>query len=115
VESKGAYRRSPSIHSDTSYTGEISDTESGEDDDLILQGQKGVGDNKLTPGLDGYDQSSCFVRHASEGSVAPSIDTMRSTPLGQGGRKAVTQPPGILKEQKNNYSHHHAPSFEHST
>ena len=35
-ESEGAYRGIPSMHSETSYIGEISDTESGEDEDLTL-------------------------------------------------------------------------------
>ena len=102
VESEGAYRGSSNIQSNISYIGEISDTESGEDDDLVLQGQKSVHGNKPTQGSEGYDQRRGFVRRDREGSVASSIDTMRSTPLGQRGKgrnKTVTQPPGILKEQ----------------
>ena len=45
VESEGAYRGSPSIYSETSYIGEISDTESGEDEDLALQSDRSVEDN----------------------------------------------------------------------
>ena len=52
--------------------------------------------------LDVYDQRGGFVGRDREGSVASSIDTMRSASIGQGGKgkkKAATQPPGILKEQ----------------
>jgi len=75
VESEGAYRGSPSVHLETSYIGGISDTESGEDEDLALQSHRSVGDNKPTTGADGVDNRSSFVRREREGSVASSIDT----------------------------------------
>jgi len=94
VESARAYRGSPSVHSETSYIGGISDTKSWEDENLTLQSRRSVGDNKPTTGADGFDQRSGFVRRDREGSVASSIDTFRSMSLGQGSKgrkKAVTR------------------------
>ena len=51
-KSKRAYRGIPSVHSETSYIGGISDTESGENEDLALQSHRSVGDNKPTTGAD---------------------------------------------------------------
>ena len=42
-ENEGAYRGSSSVHSEASYIGGISDTESGEDEDLALQGHSSAG------------------------------------------------------------------------
>jgi hypothetical protein len=84
VESKCAYRGSPSVHSETSYIGGISDTESGEDEDLALQSHRSVGENKPTTSADGVENRRSLVRRDREGSVASSIDTFRSMSLGQG-------------------------------
>ena len=69
-ESEGAYRGNLSVHSEASYIGGISDTESGEDEDLSLQGHRSVGDNKPTMGAEGGDNRSSFVKRDREGSVA---------------------------------------------
>jgi hypothetical protein len=117
-ESEGAYLGSPSIHSETSDIGEISNTDSGEDEDLSLQGAKSVGDTKPQPGSSGVEHRSSFIRRDTEGSVASSIDTFRSMSLGQGSKgrkKGVTQPKGTLKEEIPKCSHRHVPSFVQST
>ena len=79
VESEVAQRLSP--HSDASGIGGISDSESGEDEDLTLHSHKGEED-KDTTGADG-DRSSAG-RRDREGSVASSVDTIRSMTLGEG-------------------------------
>ena len=78
-ESEVAQRLSP--HSDASGIGGISDSESGEDDELTLHSHKGEGD-KDTTGADG-DRNSAG-RRDREGSVASSVDTFRSMTLGEG-------------------------------
>ena len=57
VESEGAYMGSPSAHSEASYIDGISDTESGEDEDLTLHSHRSIGD-KPTTGAEGGDNNS---------------------------------------------------------
>jgi len=98
VESEVAHRGSPSAHSEASGIGGISDTESGEDEDLTLHSHRSEGD-KRTTGAEGSKGSA--VRRDREGSVASSVDTFRSMSLGEGSnikKKAASQPPGTLRE-----------------
>jgi len=98
VDSEGAYRGSPSAHSEASGIGGISDSESGEDEDLTLHSHRSEGD-KHTTGAEGGRSSA--VRRDREGSVASSVDTFRSMSLGEGSnikKKAASQPPGTLRD-----------------
>ena len=70
-----------SEHSETSDIGGISDTESGEDEDLTLHSHRSAGD-KPTTGAEGGDNKSSSVRRDREGSVASSVDTFRRMSLG---------------------------------
>ena len=102
-ESEGAYGGNPSLCSDRSDTGEPSDTETMEDDDLMLKDLHIEGRSKLTLSGEGPASWRGFVRRDREGIVASSVDTMGSAPIGQavkGRKKAATQPPGILNEQR---------------
>jgi len=98
VESEVAHRGSPSVHSEASGIGGISDTESGEDEDLTLHSHRGEGDKRTT----GAEESKISaVRRDREGSVASSVDTFRSMSLGEGSSiktKTASKQRGTLKE-----------------
>jgi len=55
AEKGGTYRGRHSFNSDRSDTGEPSDTETGEDDDMVLKGQHSAGGRKPTASLEGPD------------------------------------------------------------
>ena len=78
------------------------DTESVEDDNLMLKDLHIEGLSKVTSSGEGPDSRSSVIRRDTEGRGASSVDTTRSAPVGQAGKgkkKAASQPPGILKEQ----------------
>ena len=88
-----------------------------ENDDLMLKDLYIEGRSKVTSSGEGPDSRSSFVRCDRESSVASSVDTTRSAPVGQVGegiKKAATQPPVILKEQNPHLFPPPRPSFAHS-